>query len=38
LLFDNSFIAAMDIDRVREAIRSEMRKYGFPDMAHSLPG
>lgn len=38
MLFDNSVMAAMEIDNVREPIRSETRKYAFPDMAHSLPG
>jgi hypothetical protein len=31
-------VSKMDIAKVREPIRSEMRKYGFPGMAQSLPG
>jgi hypothetical protein len=36
-LFENPYMAAMDRAMLRDAIRSEMRKYGLPDMPHLLP-
>jgi hypothetical protein len=31
-------VSKMDNVKASELIRSEMRKYGFPDVAHFLPG